>query len=73
MDEVREIMRLHHYSIHTERTCCKWIKKYVCFHKMRSRDDLQNSGTKIKTFLTDLAVNKDIAPVTQNQTKNSLK
>ena len=25
LDETREIMRLHHYSIHTERVYCDWI------------------------------------------------
>ncbi|MFH1489437.1 MAG: phage integrase N-terminal SAM-like domain-containing protein [Pseudomonadota bacterium] len=33
-------MRLHHYSIHTERTYCDWIKKFVQFHGIDSRDDL---------------------------------
>lgn len=72
LDEVREIMRLHHYSIHTERNYCDWIKKYIQFHKMSSRDDLQNGETKIEAFLTHLAVNKDIAPATQNQAMNAL-
>ena len=27
LDEVRDFMRLHHYSIHTERTYCDWIRK----------------------------------------------
>lgn len=34
LDEVRAIMRLKHYSIHTERTYCDWIKQYVKFHRM---------------------------------------
>ena len=25
LDEVRDVMRLHHYSIHTERSYCDWI------------------------------------------------
>ena len=29
LDEVRNFMRLYHYSIHTERAYCGWIKKYV--------------------------------------------
>ena len=29
LDEVCDFMRLHHFSIHTERTYCDWIKKYV--------------------------------------------
>ncbi len=50
LDEVREIIWFHHYSIHTEQTCCEWIRKYACFHKIRSRDDLQNDETKIMFF-----------------------
>jgi integron integrase len=72
LDEVQEVMRLHHYSIHTERTYCDWIKQYIHFHKMKSRDDLQNGEAKIEAFLTHLAVNKDIAPATQNQAMNAL-
>ena len=30
--EVRRKMRLHHYSIHTERSYIDWIKRYVGFH-----------------------------------------
>jgi hypothetical protein len=40
LDKVREFMRLHHYSIHTERTYCDWIKKIVQFQQMKSRRDL---------------------------------
>jgi hypothetical protein len=29
LDEVRNVMRLHHYSIHTERATCDWIKRYI--------------------------------------------
>ena len=29
MDQVREVMRLHHYSIHTEKTYCDWIGRYI--------------------------------------------
>ncbi len=37
LDQVREVMRLRHYSIRTERTYCDWIRRYVKFHKMQSR------------------------------------
>lgn len=29
LGEVCDIMRLHHYSIHTERTYIEWIKRFV--------------------------------------------
>ena len=40
LDQVREVMRLKHYSLHTERSYCDWIRRYVKFHGMRSRVDL---------------------------------
>ena len=72
LDEVRDVLRLKHYSIHTERSYCVWIKKYVLFHHMTSRQDLVNGEQKIEQFLTDLAVSKNIAPATQNQAMNAL-
>ena len=59
LDEVRDVMRLHHYSIHTERTYSAWIKKYIIFHGMKSRDDLKAGEKKVEEFLTHLAVNKN--------------
>ena len=43
LDEVRDVMRLKHYSIHTERSYCGWIKRFIKFHQMKSRDDLTES------------------------------
>ena len=72
LDEVRDVMRRNHYSIHTERTYCDWIKKYIHFHGMNSRNDLKDGEKKIEAFLTHLAVNRNVAPSTQNQAKNAL-
>jgi integron integrase len=72
MDEVRDLMRLHHYSIHTERSYCDWIKRFIQFHKMKSRDDLKDGEFKIEQFLTHLAVDGNVSPSTQNQAMNAL-
>lgn len=72
MDEVRDVMRLNHYSIHTERTYCDWIKRFIHFHGMKSRADMENGEIKIEQFLTDLAVNGNVSPSTQNQAMNAL-
>jgi len=29
LDHVKKIMRLKHYSIHTERVYCDWIKQFI--------------------------------------------
>ncbi len=72
LDEVRDVMRLKHYSIHTERSYCDWIKRFVAYHKMSSRLDLKDGEQKIEQFLTHLAVKTNIAPATQNQAMNAL-
>jgi hypothetical protein len=72
LDEVRQVLRLHHYSIHTKRSSVEWIVRFVRFHGMRSREDLFPAEPKIESFLTDLAVNRHVAAATQNQAMNAL-
>ena len=72
LDQVRNVLRLHHYSIHTERSYIDWIKRYVQFHRMRSREDLADGERKIEAFLTDLAVRGKVAASTQTQVMNAL-
>ena len=72
MDQVREVMRLRHYSLSTERSYCDWIRRYTKFHQMRSRADLDPAEPKIEAFLSDLAINGHVAVSTQNQAFNSL-
>jgi site-specific recombinase XerD len=72
MDEVRDVMRLRHYSIHTERTYCDWIRRFIHFHNMKSRDDLDDGEKKIETFVSYFAIHGNVAPSTQNQAMNAL-
>ena len=72
LEQVRNAMRLHHYSIHTERTYVEWIKRYVQFHHRRCREDLAGGEAKIEAFPTNWAVRGKVAPATQNQTMNAL-
>ena len=67
LKQVRNVMRLHHYSIHKERAYGGWIKRYLQFHQMKCREDLASGEAKIEAFLTDLAVRGKVAPATQNQ------
>ena len=72
LEDVRTVLRLHHYSIHTERSYVEWIVRFIRFHGMRSRQDLFPAEPKIEAFLTDLAVHGDVAAATQNQAMNAL-
>ena len=72
MDQVREVMRLKHYAIRTEKCYCDWIRRFVRFHGMKSRADLSPGTAKIEEFLSDMAVNGHGAVSTQNQAFNAL-
>ncbi len=72
LDEMRLTMRRRHYSIRTERSYCVWVKRYVLFHRMRSRDDLGDGEKKIEAFLNHLTVDLHVVLSTQNQAMNAL-
>ena len=35
LDDVRDTIRVRHYSIRTEHTYCDWIKRFILFHNKR--------------------------------------
>jgi integron integrase len=72
LEQVREVMRLRHYSIRTEQSYCDWIRRYVKFHGFKSREELFPAEPKVEGFLTDLAVKGRVAASTQNQAFNAL-
>ena len=73
LDEVAEVMRRLHYAISAERSYCDWIKRYVRFHRLQSREELLAAGSReVELFLTSLAVEGRVAAATQNQAMNAL-
>jgi len=72
LDQVREVMRLKHYSIRTETAYCDWIRRYIKFGGMKSREGLLPAEPQMELFLSDLAVNGRVAASTQNQAFNAL-
>lgn len=65
LDMVRDKIRFKHYSISTEKTYVFWIKHYIFFHAKRHPSEMGKK--EIEEFLTNLAINKKVAPTTQNQ------
>ena len=53
LDQVRDALRVRHYSIRTEETYVQWIKRYILFHHKTHPRDLAEAD--ISAFLTDLA------------------
>ena len=65
LDQVRDALRLRHYSLRTEATYIQWIKRFILFHG--KRHPLEMGEQEITVFLTHLAVDKHVSPSTQNQ------
>lgn len=65
LDQVKNRLRLKHYSLRTEDTYVHWIKRYIYFHHKRHPAEM--GGAEVEAFLTDLAVTGKVAPSTQNQ------
>lgn len=70
MDQVREVLRYHHYSIRTEESYLKWIAAFIRFNGRRHPRELDKAH--IEAFLSDMAVNKNYAASTQNLAMNAV-
>ena len=70
LDQVRDKLRVKHYSIRTEQAYLGWIKRYIYFHDKTHPKDL--GAQDIEAFLTHLAVAGKVAASTQNLAKSSL-
>ena len=69
-EQFRAVIRLHHYSIRTEKSYWYWIRYFLRFHKMRH--PLEMGPSEVNAFLTWLAVERHVAAATQNQALNAI-
>ncbi len=70
IQQMRKELRLRHKALETERAYIGWIIRFI--HHCGS-EDLQLFGEpQIKTFLTELAVQGNVAASTQDQAKSAL-
>jgi integron integrase len=70
LDQVREIIRVKHYSIRTEQAYLQWIKRYIYFHGKRHPRQL--GADALSAFLSDLAIRGKVSASTQNQALNAI-
>jgi len=70
LDQVRDAIRLKHYSYRTEQAYVGWIKRYIHFHNVRHPSEM--GAPEVEAFLTHLAVKKNVAASTQNQALSAL-
>ncbi len=58
MDQIRQVLRYHHYALRTEKTYCDWILRYIRFHGAKKHPKHMGK-TEIESFLSHLAVNRN--------------
>ena len=67
---VREVIRTRHYSLRTEDTYVQWIKRFIYYHGKRHPREMGEA--EVAAYLSHLAVDRRVAPATQNQALNAL-
>lgn len=70
LDQLREALRVRHYSLRTEQTYCLWVKRVIFFHHVRHPAEM--AEPEINAFLTYLAVKEKVSASTQNQALSAL-
>jgi integron integrase len=74
LDEVRQAVRVRHFSYDTERSYVRWAEQFVRFHNTPGgwRHPRDMGAPEVEQFLTHLAVDRRVAAATQNQAFNAL-
>ena len=65
LDQVREAIRMRHYSRRTEAAYVVWIRRFIVFHDKRHPTEL--GASHIADFLSSLATHRHVSASTQNQ------
>jgi len=70
LDQVRECIRVKHYSLRTQDAYLHWIRRFILFNGKRHPREM--GGTEVEAFLSHLATAGRVAPSTQNQALSAL-
>ena len=70
LDQVRERIRVKHYSIRTEEAYVDWTRRFVLWHGKRHPRDM--GAAEVEAFLSHLASERKVSASTQNQAKSAL-
>ena len=70
LDQVRDAIRVKHYSMRTEEAYVHWIKRFILFHE--KRHPLHMGENEVSKFLSHLAVEGKVSASTQNQALSAI-
>lgn len=70
LDQLRERIRMLHYSHRTEEAYLHWCRRFIRFHGLRH--PLEMGQAEVEAFLTHLAAERGLAPSTHRQALSAL-
>ena len=62
MDQMRQVMRVKHYSYQTEKSYLNWARRYILFHEKRHPSELGTA--EVRAFLSHLAIDRQVSAST---------
>ena len=60
MDQVREVLRYHHYAYRTEKTYCQWILQYIQYHGGKTHPR-EMGREQVEAFLSSMLPTMDVS------------
>ncbi len=70
LDQLKNRLRVLHYSIHTENSYVEWVKRFIVFHNKQHPESM--GSEHIEAYLEHLAVKRNVAASTQNQALSAI-
>ena len=71
MDQVRQVLRYHHYAYRTEKSYCDWILRFIKFYQCENHP--KDMGKKeIEKYLSHLSTKGNVSASTQKQAFNAI-
>lgn len=70
LDQLRDRLRVKHYSIRTETQYLQWVRRFILYHGKRHPRDMGEK--EVEAFLTHLATVGNVSASTQNQALSAL-
>jgi site-specific recombinase XerD len=65
LEELRNAIRLRHYSARTEETYAHWVRRFIAFHQKKHPRTM--AAEHVVSFLNHLVRDRDVAASTQDQ------
>ncbi|MBI4779720.1 MAG: phage integrase N-terminal SAM-like domain-containing protein [Oscillatoriophycideae cyanobacterium NC_groundwater_1537_Pr4_S-0.65um_50_18] len=68
LDQVRQSIRLKHFSLKTEKSYVYYIREFILFHNKRHPNEM--GVAEIRAYLSHLTVEKNVAASTRDKRRS---